>query len=203
MTPSKGLPEPLQRLVSDLATLPGLGPKSALRLALTLLKWPAQRTRDLGQSIVNLRQDINLCRGCGALTDGELCRICADPSRNAATVCLVTDWDALLALENGGFYKGVYLILGGLFSPLDNEDSDGMDLERLRARLNQCPEELILALGTKLEAENTASYIKRLVEAEFPTIAVSRLAQGIPRAADVKDMDQETLRQSLLWRQPL
>ena len=203
MKHSQDLPESLQKLVSEFSELPGLGPKSALRLALTLLKWPMSRTCALGQSILDLRRSINLCQCCGTLTNGELCRICADPGRSRRTICLVAEWDSLMVLEQGGFYKGIYLILGGLFSPLSGDDAESLDLERLRARLAEGPEELILALGTTVEADNTASYVKRIIESEFPSVRVSRLAQGMPMAADVKYMDQETLRQSLKWRQPL
>lgn len=200
---TQGLPEPLQKLVAELTDLPGLGPKSALRMALTLLKWPRARACGLGQAIVALRETMNLCQDCGALSDADRCHICADPTRNRATICLVAEWDSLLALEEGGFYRGVYLILGGLYSPMDADAAAHLELDRLRDRLGDAPEELILALGTTAEAENTASYVKRLVEAEFPRVRVSRLAQGMPLGADVKYMDKETLKQSLLWRQGL
>lgn len=198
------LPEPLKLLVDQLSRLPGLGPKSALRLAMTLLKWPEQQTRDLGLGIHNLRDALHLCSRCGALTDTDPCTICADPSRNEETLCLVSEWDSMLAIEDGGFYTGYYLILGGLLAPLENVSPEHLEISRLQQRLAQGQvKELIFALGTTLEAENTASYIKQLVGREFPHVRITRLAQGIPLGADVKFVDKETLRQSLDYRQEL
>lgn len=198
------LPKPLADIVARVATLPGLGPKSALRIAMTLLKWPEAQTRDLGRAIHTLRDAVRLCSLCGALTDDDPCAVCADPARSPETLCLVSDWDSMLTLESGGFYKGVYLILGGLLAPLDNVTPDTLEIGRLEERLAQgVVTELIFALGTRLEAETTASFIRNRVAARFPHVAVSRLAQGIPLGAEVRFMDKETLRQSLAYRQQL
>ncbi len=198
------LPEPLKSLVDQLTRLPGLGPKSALRMAMTLLKWPEAETRRLGKSVHDLRDSLHLCSECGALTDNDPCAICADPGRGPDTLCVVAEWDSMLTLEEGGFYRGHYLILGGLLSPLDQVQSDSLDLDRLRARLDKgAVREVILALGTIVEAENTASYLRDLLSRQYPNIRVSRLAQGIPLGAEVKFMDRETLRQSMRYRQDL
>ncbi len=198
------LPEPLKLLADSLAKLPGLGPKSALRVALILLKWPEARTRQLGQAILDLRSTVCLCDRCGALADTPLCAICADPSRHEDMLCLVSEWDSLLALEDGGFFKGKYLILGGLLAPLDGVDPSGLEIDRLRRRLAEGRViEIVMGLGTTLEAENTASYVKNLVNREFPTVKLSRLAQGMPLGMEVKFVDKETLKQSLAYRQEL
>lgn len=198
------LPEPLKALVEQFARLPGLGPKSALRCAMILLKWPESETRRFGMAIHDLRDKLHLCRHCGALTDTDPCSICADPARSMEMLCLVAEWDSMLTLEDGGFYKGLYFILGGLLAPLDNVNSDSLEVDRLRRRLRQGGvKELILALGTTVEAESTASYIRMLVGREFPEVRVTRLAQGIPLGTEVKFMDKETLRQSLNYRQAL
>lgn len=198
------LPEPLKEVVEQLAGLPGVGPKSALRMALTMLKWPEAKARELGKSVYELRDRLYLCRECNGLSSSTVCSICADPTRNGESLCLVSEWDSLLALEEGGFFQGKYMILGGLLAPLDGQDASGLELEALRRRLaTGGVKELILALGTTLEAENTASYVKNLVSAEFPGVRVSRLAQGIPLGSEVKYMDKETLRQSLIHRQEL
>lgn len=198
------LPEPLQALVEQLAKLPGLGPKSALRLAMTLLKWPASETRRLGKGIHDLRDNLHLCSRCGALTDKDPCAICSDPTRSPDMLCIVAEWDSMLTMEEGGFYRGHYLILGGLLAPLDNMNADSLELERLTRRLSEgSVQEIVLALGTTVEAENTASFVRSMVERNFPTIKISRLAQGIPLGAEVKFMDRETLRQSLLYRQSM
>ncbi len=198
------LPEPLQALVEQLAKLPGLGPKSALRLAMTLLKWPASETRRLGKGIHDLRDNLHLCSRCGALTDKDPCAICSDPTRSPDMLCIVAEWDSMLTMEEGGFYRGHYLILGGLLAPLDNMNADSLELDRLTRRLSEgSVQEIVLALGTTVEAENTASFVRAMIERNFPTLKISRLAQGIPLGAEVKFMDRETLRQSLLYRQSM
>jgi recombination protein RecR len=190
--------------VDQLAKLPGLGPKSALRLAMTLLKWPASETRRLGRGIHDLRDNLHLCRRCGALTDCDPCALCTDATRTQDMLCLVSEWDSMLTLEEGGFYRGQYLILGGLLAPLDNVNADSLELERLTRRLAEGQvREVVLALGTTVEAENTATFIRAMVERQYPGVRVTRLAQGIPLGAEVKFMDRETLRQSMQYRQEL
>ncbi len=190
--------------MDQLSRLPGLGPKSALRCAMTFLKWPEGETRRLGLAIHDLRDKLHLCGQCGALSDTDPCRVCSDPGRSREVVCLVADWDSMLVLEEGSFYNGQFVILGGLLAPLENAHSDSLELERLDRRLSQdAVKELILALGATMEAENTASYIRARVQARFAHIKVSRLAQGIPLGAEVRFMDKETLRQSLQFRQEL
>lgn len=198
------IPEPLKALVEQLARLPGLGPKSAMRVAMTLLKWPEAETRRLGVGIHDLRDNLHLCSRCGGLSSSDPCAICADAERSRDVLCLVTEWDSMLTLDEGGFYRGQYMILGGLLAPLERMNSESLDLDRLVNRLAEGEvQELILALGATLEAENTASFIRRLVRKRFPQIRLSRLAQGIPLGAEVKYMDKETLRQSLQYRQDL
>lgn len=198
------IPEPLKALVEQLARLPGLGPKSAMRVAMTLLKWPEAETRRLGRGIHDLRDNLHLCSRCGGLSSTDPCAVCADAGRSRDVLCLVTEWDSMLTLDEGGFYRGQYMILGGLLAPLERMDAQSLDLDRLVNRLAEGEvQELILALGATLEAENTASFIRRLVRKRFPQIRLSRLAQGIPLGAEVKYMDKETLRQSLQYRQDL
>lgn len=198
------IPEPLKALVEQLARLPGLGPKSAMRVAMTLLKWPESETRRLGRGIHDLRDNLHLCSRCGGLSSTDPCAVCADAGRSRDVLCLVTEWDSMLTLDEGGFYRGQYMILGGLLAPLERTDSQSLDLDRLVNRLAEGEvRELILALGATLEAENTASFIRRLVRKRFPQIRLSRLAQGIPLGAEIKYMDKETLRQSLQYRQDL
>ncbi|GAB1252552.1 MULTISPECIES: recombination mediator RecR [Desulfovibrio] len=201
---NKRIPEPLKALVEQLARLPGLGPKSAMRAAMALLKWPEAETRRLGRGIHDLRDNLHLCSRCGGLASTDPCPVCADAERARDTLCLVTEWDSMLTLDEGGFYRGQYMILGGLLAPLERMDAEGLDTDRLVRRLDEGEvTELILALGATLEAENTATFIRRLVAGRFPHVRISRLAQGIPLGAEVKYMDKETLRQSLQYRQDL
>ena len=198
------LPRALQTVVDRLAKLPGVGPKSALRMGLTLLNWPEDQVRNLGDSIQTLRDSVCLCSQCGCPSDEEPCSICSDPSRREDLLCLVSDWDALLTIDEAGFYKGKFLVLGGLLSPLDGSQGNELNLERLKKRLDSGQvNELILALGTTREGEATESYIVNLVEKNFPHIHISRLAQGIPVGSELKYMDKETLKQSVNYRQSL
>lgn len=198
------LPEPLQAVVDQLSRLPGLGPKSALRCAMAFLKWPEAETRRMGRAIHDLRDTLHLCSRCGALTENDPCAVCADPGRARDSLCLVSDWDSMLTLEEGAFYKGQYLILGGLLAPLDNVHPETLEMDKLEIRLREDEvREVILALGATVEAENTASFIRSRLVSRFPLVRVTRLAQGIPLGAEVKYMDRETLRQSLRYRQEL
>ena len=196
------LPGPLKDVVERLTRLPGIGPKSALRIGLHLLKLPQDSAQDFGRSIIELREKLCLCEECASLAETSPCPLCADPARHRDQICLVADWDSLLSMEEMGLFKGRYLVLGGLLSPLDGVGPGSLEFGRLRKRLAGGEvTEVILALGATLESETTASYVKNMVEADFPEVAVSRLAQGIPMGAEVKYMDRETLRQSLLYRQ--
>jgi recombination protein RecR len=198
------LPRSLQGLVEQFAELPGVGPKSALRMALTLLRWPEDKVRRLGEDVAKLRDNLCICSQCASLSDSDPCTICADPARSEEQLCLVSDWDSLLVMEEAGFFRGKYLVLGGLLSPLDGVQPQNLELQRLRARLDTgLIGEVILALGTTAEGENTESYVKNLVEREYPSAKVSRLAQGIPLGAELKYIDRETLKQSLTHRQGL
>lgn len=182
--------------------MPGLGSKSALRIAMALLQWPESETRRLGQGISDLRDTLCLCSRCGGLAAHDPCPICADSERDVETLCIVPEWDSLLAMEKGNFYHGLYFVLGGLLESLGQRDSRGFDAQKLLSRLAEGEiKEVILALGSTLEAENTASYLKTLLQRSFPQLKISRLAQGIPLGAEVKFMDHETLRQSLKYRQ--
>lgn len=188
--------------MDQLARLPGLGPKSALRCAMTFLKWPESETRRLGKSIYDLRDALHLCSVCGALTETDPCHICSDVRREQDALCVVADWDSLLTIEGGGFYKGQYLILGGLLVPLEDVHPDSLAFAKLDERLERgVIKEVIFALGATVEAESTAAFIKNRVSRRFPDIRFTRLAQGIPLGSEVKFMDKETLQQSLRYRQ--
>ncbi len=198
------IPEPLRALADQLAHLPGMGPKSAMRAAMTLIKWPEAEARRLGKCIYELRDVLHICSRCGALTESDPCPICTDPGRDDALLCLVTEWDSMLALEESAFFRGRYLILGGLLAPLENLNAEHLEMDRLIKRLAEgSVREVILAFGATIEAETTASFIRGLITRHFPAVRITRLAQGIPLGAEVKFMDRETLRQSLQYRQEL
>lgn len=204
MAGNGNLPAPLVDAVERLAGLPGLGPKSAMRAALAILGWPEDRARGLGQALLELRDRLRLCSRCKGLADCDPCPTCADPERLDDVLCVVGEWDSALALEEARVFRGRYLVLGGLLAPLDGMTPDKLELAALRERLAEGGvREVVLALGATLEGESTASLIKNMLGRDFPGIAVSRLAQGIPLGSEVKHMDKETLRQSMEYRQRL
>lgn len=173
-------------------------------MAMIMLKWPQEKTRNLGQTILELRDKLCICSGCASLADSDPCHICCDPVRDKEQLCVVSEWDSLLIMEESGFFKGRYLVLGGLLSPLDGIDSGTLEFDRLRKILGSGEvRELILALGTTLESETTGSYVKNLATREFPDVTITRLAQGIPLGSELKFMDKETLRQSMRYRQSI
>ena len=200
----RSLPAPLREVSERLARLPGLGRKSALRAALHLLAVDRSQADALGRAILEMREKLCFCARCNSLSECDPCCVCSDPQREDNELMVVPDLDSLLAVEEGGFYRGRYLVLGGLLAPLDDVAPEGLQFGLLSRRLAEGGvDELILALGATLEAEATASYIKNLAEERFPQVNVSRLAQGIPLGAEVKFMDRETLRQSLRHRQKI
>lgn len=197
---SAPLPEPLRNASELLGRLPGIGHKSALRLAMTILQWPESEARRLGQAILALRDQLGICSRCGGIAAMDPCPLCQDERRDSTLLCIVPEWDSLLIVEAGGFYHGQYFALGGLLAP--GRPSQNLNIDKLQERLTEGEvEEIILALGSTLEAENTATYLKEKLSKDFPRIAISRLAQGMPLGAEVKHMDQETLRQSMRYRQ--
>lgn len=171
---------------------------------MTLLAWPECDTRALGEQITALRDSLKLCSRCGSITSTDPCPLCADQGRDSATLCIVPEWDSLLSFEEGKFYNGRYLVLGGLLEPLQNRDSGTLNLDLLAERLSEGEiKEVILGLGATVEAENTASFLKEFLQRRFPEIKVTRLGQGIPLGGQIRFMDKETLRHSLKYRQDI
>ncbi|MFW6054271.1 MAG: recombination mediator RecR [Thermodesulfobacteriota bacterium] len=198
------LPHALRAVVDQFSRLPGLGPKSALRIALILLQQPEDRTRNLGTAILRLRESLTLCSQCGSISETDPCVICSDPRRTDDRLCLVADWDALLTIDEAGFYQGKFLVLGGLLSPLDGVQPGQLATDLLLERLDSgLIREVILALGTTRDSEATESYIRNLIRERYPGLRITRLAQGIPIGSQLKHMDRETLKQSLTYRQEL
>ncbi len=198
------LPKVLDEVVKDLSNLPGLGPKSSLKIALTLLKWPKEKVQKLVDSIIQLKESLFLCDMCGNISDENPCSICKDPTRDDKQLCVVPDFDSFLVIEESGLFKGKFFVLGGLISLAEGTNAKDIDVARLKKRIKEGNvKEVILALGTTKESEITESYITDLIKKEFPEILVTRLAQGIPLGIMLKYVDSETLRQSFNFRQRL
>lgn len=196
------LPEPVTQLVIALGRLPGIGPRSAERLALHLVQSEADSVRQLAAALVNARDRVTNCTRCGAITEAQPCPVCADERRDGALLCIVERALDVFSLEKSGTFKGRYHVLGGKLSPLNGVGPEDLRLAELEARL--VPEgvrEIILALGSDVEGDATSHYLaKRLATAGA---LVSRLAQGLPAGSGLEFADELTLSRALEGRREM
>ena len=193
--------DPIARLTVQLARLPGVGEKTAQRLAFHILKSPPDYARELAEALLALRDEVRLCAICCNLTAQDPCPICKDPQRDAKIICVVESVPDLLAVERTREFRGLYHVLHGALSPLDGVGPDQLKLKELVARLSGGVEEVIVATDPTVEGEATALYITRLVKPLG--VRVSRIAQGVPMGGDLEYADQATLARALLGRREL
>ena len=188
--------EELSRL--ELSSLPGIGAKSAQRLAFHILNMPVEQVEELSSSIVDARKNVRYCKECFTLTDDELCPICKDAGRNHKTIMVVEDTRDLAAYEKTGKYDGVYHVLHGAISPMLGIGPADIKLKELMQRLQKDVDEVIIATNSSLEGETTAMYISKLIK---PTgIKVTRIASGVPVGGDLEYIDEVTLLRALEGR---
>lgn len=189
----------LGALIDAFARLPGIGRKSATRLAYHMLEIPPAEVRTFLNAIVDARRLIGHCERCGNLADQALCSICRDERRANGTLCVVEDVRDIVALERSGAHRGRYHVLGGALSPMDGIGPDDLRIESLFARLEpEAVREVILAMNPSIEGEATALYLSERLQARG--ITVSRIAQGLPMGADIKYADDLTLARALAAR---
>jgi recombination protein RecR len=195
-------PDPLNRLVAALAKLPGIGEKTAQRLAFHILRAPPELAAELGAALEEMKTKVRLCVRCFALTEAELCRFCTDTRREDRVLCVVEGIADLMAIERTREFKGRYHVLHGVLSPLDGTGPDQLRIRELVQRLEDGKvEELIVATNPDVEGEATALYLQRLLK---PTgIRMTRLAQGLPMGGDLEFADQATLARALAGRREL
>ncbi len=190
---------PLTELINQFARLPGIGKKTAQRLAYSILEQPPERARQFADALVNAREKIHFCATCQSLTDLDVCQICTDERRDKSVICVVEDPRDVMAFERTREYMGVYHVLHGVISPLDNIGPDKLRIKELMARLSDgTVKEIIMATNPTVEGEATASYISRLVKPMG--IKVTRLAYGIPVGGDLEYADEYTLARALEGR---
>jgi recombination protein RecR len=191
---------PLARLIDELSKLPGIGPKTAQRLALYILNISKEEAGILAQSIITAKEQIKRCKICHNLTDQNICEICQDQTRERDTICVVETARDLMAVEKTGGFKGLYHVLQGAISPLDGVEPDDLTINHLIIRLkSEKIKEVILATNPNIEGEVTASYIAKLVKPLG--IKITRIAYGVPIGGDLEYADEVTLSQSLMGRQ--
>lgn len=190
---------PLTELISQFERLPGIGKKTAQRLAYSILEQPPERAEKFAEALINARKKIHFCKKCQSLTDLEICSICDDPKRDSSVICVVAEPRDVLAFERTREYTGTYHVLHGVISPLDGVGPDQLRLKELMTRLSDGQvTEIIMATNPTVEGEATASYISRLVKPMG--IKVTRLAYGIPVGADLEYADEFTLARALEGR---
>lgn len=192
----------IDELTSELARLPGIGRKTALRLTYHLLRQPAAQSRRLAEALVSLTERVRQCDRCHNLTESPLCGLCADPRRDGALLCVVEEASDIASIERAGEFRGLYHVLGGRLSPLDGVGPDDLTIGSLLARIE--PEgvrEVILATNPSLEGEATALYVQRQLAGR--EVRVTRIARGLPVGGDLEYADGVTIAQALAARREM
>ncbi len=192
-------PAPIHALVGELKRMPGIGPRSAERIALWMVQSRDSRAGDIVAAIQNVNTLIHPCPKCGFFTSDPLCEFCADPHRDLAQLCVVEQATDILPLERTGVFRGRYHALGGRISPLDHVGPEQLRIGELIARIrDENPTEIILALGSDVEGDATSSYLAHLLREH--AVAITRLAQGMPAGGGLEHADELTLSRALAGR---
>jgi recombination protein RecR len=191
----------IEDLTTELARLPGIGRKTALRLTFHLIRQPVEQSRRLADAIVSARERVRRCNECYNLTEDEVCSICADPRRDASTLCVVESASDVGAIERSGEFRGLFHVLGGHLSPLDGVGPDDLTINQLRRRVaDRGVREVIVATNPSLEGEATALYVQRQLAG---AVSVTRIARGIPVGGDLEYADGVTIAQALSARREM
>lgn len=191
----------MSELIEQLAMLPGIGTKTAQRLAFYIVSQPEEKVEKLSRTLIETRKNVRYCSECYTLTDSEICPICSNPKRDHSTIMVVETTRDLAAYEKTGKYEGVYHVLHGAISPMLGIGPDDIRLKELMKRLEGDVKEVIIATNSTLEGETTAMYISRLIK---PTgIRVTRIANGVPVGGDLENIDEVTLLRALEGRREI
>ena len=191
----------LERAVEEIANLPGIGRRTALRLVLHMLNRPASQTENLADALNHLVQDIRYCEKCHTISDDKICQICSNPLRDASVICVVEDVRDVMAIKNTGQFKGVYHVLGGRISPMDGIGPGQLQIESLLKRIeNESVEELIFALSSTMEGDTTAFYLYKVMKES--AVKFSTIARGIGVGDELEYADEATLVRSIQNRIP-
>jgi recombination protein RecR len=194
--------QPINRLIQELTKLPGVGEKTASRLAMHILRSSKEDAEGLARAILEVKEKIRFCGRCFNLTDQDPCRLCQDPKRNRETLCVVSSPEDLIALEKSGGFRGLYHVLHGVLSPLEGVGPKDLKIGELLARLQGGEiKEVILATNPSVEGEATAQYLSQIIKPL--NIRVTRIARGVPMGGDLQYIDEVTLSKSLENRSPL
>jgi recombination protein RecR len=196
------LPEAVTALTAALGKLPGIGPRSAERIALHLVQSDRDAVQQLAQAILTARERVRLCSICGGLTEADPCALCGDPRRDSSILCVVERPTDILSIEKANSFRGKYHVLGGKISPLNGVEPEDLRIAELQKRLGQEPvREVILALGTDVEGDATGYYVARLLSGSGAT--VTRIAHGLPAGSGLDFADELTLARALEGRREM
>jgi recombination protein RecR len=193
--------ESVQKLINQLSRLPGVGSKTAQRLAFFILSMKQEDACELGETISQVRQKIRFCSICGNIAEEEICPICKDPMRDRSTVCVVKDARDVMAIEKMREYKGLYHVLSGTISPMDGIGPDDIHIKELLERVRDGVSEVIMATNPDVEGEATALYISKLLKTLG--VKVTRIARGVPIGGDIEYTDEVTLMKAMEGRREL
>lgn len=195
--------ELLENAVNQLSRLPGIGRKTALRLALHLLRCDSETSDSLGNAIIELRHGIRYCRVCHNISQTEVCPICSTPGRDTTTVCVVENVRDVISIENTGRFGGLYHVLGGVIAPIDGIGPDKLEIDSLVERVKkENVKEIILALGATMEGDTTNFYIYRRLSALGADLRITQIARGVAVGNDIEYTDEITLGRSIDGRTP-
>jgi recombination protein RecR len=193
--------KPLARLVAELERLPGIGPKSAQRMAFHILRQTQDDARQLAEAILAVKDNIRLCKECANFTDQELCEVCRDTKRDPALMCVVAETRDLIAMEKTNEYKGLYHVLQGVIDPTAGIYPDALKIRELYPRVANGVQEVILAFNPTTEGQTTALYLAQKLKPLG--VRVSQIAHGLPAGGDLDYADQATLISALQWRREM
>jgi recombination protein RecR len=194
--------QPINRLIQELSRLPGVGEKTASRLAMHILRGSRENAEGLARAILEVKEKIRFCGQCYNLTDQDPCRLCQDPKRTREVLCVVSSPEDLMALEKSGGFRGLYHVLHGVLSPLEGVGPQDLRVDELLTRLRGGEiKEVILATNPSVEGEATAQYLSQIIKPL--NIRVTRIARGVPMGGDLQYIDEVTLSKSLENRSPI
>lgn len=184
------------RCVKELSKLPGIGKKTATRLAMHILKMPVRDVEDIANAIYNLKKNTRFCVKCGSISDEDLCDICADKNRDTSVICVVEEPKDIFLIETSGRFNGVYHVLGGRLAPLDGISPEDLRINELLKRIGEGAKEVILATNPDVEGDTTAIYLHKLICRHY-NIKITRIATGIPIGSYLEYADEITILKSL------
>ena len=193
-------PQSVERLISEFAKFPGIGKKTAQRMAFHILMSNNEHSAHLAQAVMDVKTKILLCSACGGITEDDPCHICSDPKRDKNLICIVEDPADIYAFERMGIFRGLYHVLGGVISPLDGIGPDSLTIDRLLTRIQEGME-IILATNASIEGDTTALYLGKILNEKG--VEVTRLARGIPVGGELEYVDEATLQRAMEGRTQL